>query len=113
MQTAAEREAHLRVLANQLFFVAEKTGQRFTLKRTTDEPKPVCEEGLTLTEAEQLLQRWKLRGFHGANCHLRPVANILETKFFYIHVTQTRVGSRATKKPKGRENLRTEPSYRL
>jgi hypothetical protein len=59
MQTAAEREAHLRVLANQLFFVVEKTGQRFTLKRTTDVPKPVCEEGLTLTEAEQLLQRWK------------------------------------------------------
>jgi hypothetical protein len=65
MQTAAEREARLRLLANQLFFVVEKPGQRFTLKRTTDVPKPVCEEGLTLTEAEQLLQRWKLRGFHG------------------------------------------------
>jgi hypothetical protein len=46
MQTAAEREAHLRVLANQLFFVVEKTGQRFTLKRTTDVPKPVYQEGL-------------------------------------------------------------------
>jgi hypothetical protein len=65
MQTINEREAHLRVLADQLFFVVEKTGQRFTLKRTTDVSKPVCEEGLTLTEAEQLLQRWKLRGFHG------------------------------------------------
>jgi hypothetical protein len=106
MQTAAEREAHLRVLANQLFFVVEKTGQRFTLKRTTDVPKPVCEEGLTLTEAEQLLQRWKL-------CHLRPVANILETKFFYFHVTQTRVGSRGTKKPKERENLRTGPGHKF
>ena len=65
MQTTDEREAHLRVLADQLFFVVEKTGQRFTLKRTTDVSKPVCEKGLTLTEAEQLLQRWKLRGFHG------------------------------------------------
>jgi hypothetical protein len=65
MQTTDEREAHLRVLADQLFFVVEKTGQRFTLKRATDVSKPVCEKGLTLTEAEQLLQRWKLRGFHG------------------------------------------------
>ena len=65
MQTINEREAHLRVLADQLFFVVEKTGHRFTLKRTTDVSKPVCEEGLTLAEAEQLLQRWKLRGFHG------------------------------------------------
>jgi hypothetical protein len=65
MQTINEREARLCVLADQLFFVVEKTGQRFTLKRTTDVSKPVCEEGLTLTEAEQLLQRWKLRGFHG------------------------------------------------
>gem|GEM_PF-968411 len=65
MQTTCEREAHLRVLADQLFFVVEKTGQRFTFKRTTDVSKPVCEESLTLTEAEQLLQRWKLRGFHG------------------------------------------------
>jgi hypothetical protein len=65
MQTINEREARLRVLADQLFFVVEKTGHRFTLKRTTDVSKPVCEEGLTLTEAEQLLQRGKLRGFHG------------------------------------------------
>jgi hypothetical protein len=65
MQTADEREAHLRMLAHQLFFVVKKTGQRFTLKRTTDVSKPVCEQGLTLTEAEQLLQKWKLRGFHG------------------------------------------------
>ena len=65
MQTTDEREAHLRVLADQLFFVVEKTGQRFTLKRATDVSMPVCEKGLALTEAEQLLQRWKLRGFHG------------------------------------------------
>lgn len=65
MPTADERETHLRMLAGQLFFVVEKTGQRFTLKRTTDVSKPVSEQGLTLTEAEQLLQRWKLRGFHG------------------------------------------------
>jgi hypothetical protein len=64
MQTSAEREAHLRVLADQLFFLVEKTGQHFTLRRTTEVSKPVCEEGLTLVEAEQLLQRWN-RGFHG------------------------------------------------
>lgn len=65
MQSATEREAHLRMLAHQLSFVVENTGERFTLKRTIDVSKPVCEKGLTLTEAEQLLQRWKLRGFHG------------------------------------------------
>ena len=53
------------ILSSKPEAVWRKTGQRFTLKRTTDVPKPVCEKGLTLTEAEQLLQRWKLRGFHG------------------------------------------------
>ena len=65
MQTFDEREIHLRALAHQLFFVVEKNGDRFTLKRTADVSHPVCEEGLTLSEAEQLLQTWKLRGFHG------------------------------------------------
>jgi hypothetical protein len=64
METSVKREAHLRVLADQLFFVVEKTGQRFSLKRSTD-VKPVCEQGLTVVQAKQLLQRWKLRGFHG------------------------------------------------
>ena len=39
----AQRESHLRVLADQLFFKVEKNGERFTLKRTADVSKPVCE----------------------------------------------------------------------
>ena len=31
-----ERESHLRVLADQLFFTVEKNGDRFILKRTAD-----------------------------------------------------------------------------
>jgi hypothetical protein len=65
MQTLGDREAHFRTLAERLSFSVEKIGDRFTLKRTADVSEPVCEQNLTLTEAEQLLQRWKLRGFHG------------------------------------------------
>ena len=60
-----EREAHLRVLADKLFFTVEKTGERFTLKRTVDVEEAVCESNLTLDQAEEVLQDWKLRGFHG------------------------------------------------
>jgi hypothetical protein len=65
MQTSAEREAHLRTLAEQLFFSVKKDGDRYTLTRTADVSRPVCEKGLDLTEAEELLREWKLRGFHG------------------------------------------------
>jgi hypothetical protein len=60
-----EREAHLRVLADKLFFTVEKTGERFTLKRTVDVEEAVCESNLSLDQAEEVLQDWKLRGFHG------------------------------------------------
>ncbi len=60
-----EREAHLRVLADQLFFVVEKSGELFTLKRTADVSEPVCKQDLNLAQAEELLRTWKLRGFHG------------------------------------------------
>jgi len=60
-----EREAHLRVLADKLFFTVEKTGEQFTLKRTVDVEEPVCESNLSLVQAEQLLLSWKLRGLHG------------------------------------------------
>jgi hypothetical protein len=61
----AQRESHLRVLADQLFFKVEKNGERFILKRTADVSKPVCESNLSLDEAEDLLRTWKLRGPHG------------------------------------------------
>jgi len=60
-----EREAHLRMLADQLFFVVEKNGELFTLKRTADVSEPVCKQDLSLDQAEELLRTWKLRGFHG------------------------------------------------
>jgi hypothetical protein len=60
-----EREAHLRVLADQLLFVVEKNGQLFTLKRTADVSEPICKQDLNLAQAEELLRTWKLRGFHG------------------------------------------------
>ncbi len=65
MQHESERESHLRALADRLEFAVEKTGDRFKLTRTAGVSRPVCEDGLTLAEAEELLQAWKLRGFHG------------------------------------------------
>ena len=62
MQTQAEREANLRKLAERLQFAVEKNGRRFTLARTADVSEPVSEKGLTLAEAEEILQTWKLRG---------------------------------------------------
>jgi len=65
MQSPDEREARLRVLADQLLFKIEKSGDRFTLTRTADVSQPVSEQGLSLAEAEEFLATWKLRGFHG------------------------------------------------
>ena len=64
-QTPSEREAHMRALAKRLEFIVEETEGRFTLVRTADVPQPVREERLTLSEAEDLLTTWKLRGLHG------------------------------------------------
>ena len=61
----ADREAALRALARQLQFKVERSGRRFTLTRTADVSRPVREGNLTLTEAEKLLDTWKLRGAHG------------------------------------------------
>jgi hypothetical protein len=63
-QEHGAREALMRTLASRLEFSVEKAGGRFTLLRTADVVPPVCEECLTLNQAEQLLQTWKLRG-HG------------------------------------------------
>jgi len=60
-----DREAHLRTLAERLMFSVEQTGDRFTLTRTADVSRPVREAGLTIDQAEELLETWKLRGPHG------------------------------------------------
>jgi hypothetical protein len=61
----ADRETTLYALAARLQFRVEKSGGRFTLTRTADVERPVRESNLTLTEAEKLLETWKLRGPHG------------------------------------------------
>ncbi len=65
MPQPSEREAHLRALAERLEFTVEKTGSRFRLTRTSGVSRPVRAEDLTLDAAEELLNEWKLRGFHG------------------------------------------------
>jgi hypothetical protein len=65
MQQESEREANLHALADRLEFTVEKKGDRFKLTRTSDVSRPVCEDRLTLAEAEELLQTWKLRGLGG------------------------------------------------
>ena len=64
-QGPSAREAGMRSLAQRLEFAVEENNGRFTLTRIADSPRPVREEGLTLSEAEELLETWKLRGFHG------------------------------------------------
>ncbi len=65
MQTYSDREANFVKLADQLLFTVEKRGERFTLTRTADVSLPVIKRALTLSEAEELLEVWKLRGPHG------------------------------------------------
>jgi hypothetical protein len=57
-----ERENRMRDLAQRLLFKVEKANERFTLIRTADVSRPVNEKDLTLEEAEDLLETWKLRG---------------------------------------------------
>jgi hypothetical protein len=61
-QVHSDREALMRSLAGRLEFAVQKIGDCFTLFRTVDVVPPVCAEGLTLNQAEELLQTWKLRG---------------------------------------------------
>jgi hypothetical protein len=61
-QKHSEREALMRTLAGRLDFAVQKIGDCFTLLRTADVLPPVCAEHLTLNQAEELLQTWKLRG---------------------------------------------------
>jgi len=59
------REARMRALAEELQFTVDKTGSGFTLTRTADLSRPERAENLTLSQAEELLKTWKLRGLGG------------------------------------------------
>jgi hypothetical protein len=59
------REQHLQELAEKLLFELQAEGQRYTLTRHIDVSEPVRHENLTLDEVEEILNTWKLRGFHG------------------------------------------------
>jgi len=65
VDTNSERENKLQSLAERLQFTIVKTQDHYTLTRTADVPRPVCKEGLTLEQAEDVLETWKLRGPHG------------------------------------------------
>jgi hypothetical protein len=64
-ETPEERKRRIRDLAQQLLFKVEESDGRFTLIRTADVSRPVTEKDLTLKEAEELLETWKLRGQGG------------------------------------------------
>lgn len=60
-----ERERAMMDLARQLQFRVEKRGSSYSLRRVADVSAPVEEKNLSLEEAEEFLNTWKLRGFHG------------------------------------------------
>jgi hypothetical protein len=65
LESEADREARLRVLAAKLLFRLDKQGLRFALYRDVDVSQPIRRDGLTIDEVEDLLNTWKLRGPHG------------------------------------------------
>jgi hypothetical protein len=60
-----ERERAVEQLAARLFFKMEKRGERYSLCRDVDVREPIQRDGLTLDEAEALLDTWKMQGAHG------------------------------------------------
>jgi hypothetical protein len=64
-QQQSNREREMRKLAKQLFFDVHQRDGRFTLTRSVDVPAPVRHEDLTLDQALEILNTWKLRGPHG------------------------------------------------
>lgn len=62
--TTSERERAMMELATRLQFHVEKHESRYSLRRVVDVSAPV-QEKLALEEAEEFLNTWKLRGFHG------------------------------------------------
>jgi len=64
-ENEVEREARLREVASKLFFTLKNEGSPFALYRDVDVPEPIRHDGLTLSEVEDVLNTWKLRGPHG------------------------------------------------
>ena len=62
---ARTREGKMFALAEELEFSVEKTDGGFTLTRTIGLERPERAENLTLAQAEELLETWKLRGLGG------------------------------------------------
>jgi hypothetical protein len=62
---ASERERHLFELAGKLMFDVKKDGDNFSLTRSADTEQPVHQDGLSIDQAEEMLNTWKLRGPHG------------------------------------------------
>jgi hypothetical protein len=58
-----DREQAAYDLAERLFFDLEKHGSRFSLRRKIGDH--ARRDNLTLSEVEQVLERWKLEGPHG------------------------------------------------
>ena len=58
-------EQDIRALAEKLLFRLERHGARYTLTRNLDVGEPVRHENVSLEEAQEILNLWKLRGFHG------------------------------------------------
>jgi hypothetical protein len=59
------RETAMLELAKRLNFHVEQRGSRFSLRRVADVSEAVEVENLSLEQAEEFLNNWKLRGFHG------------------------------------------------
>ena len=60
-----DREQEMLDLAARLFFEVEKSNGLYSFRRDVDVPEPVRRENLTLSEAEELLRTWQMRGEHG------------------------------------------------
>lgn len=58
-----DRERAANDLAERLFFDLEKQGDRFSLRRKIGDH--ARRDNLTISEVEQVLERWKLEGPHG------------------------------------------------
>jgi len=59
-----DREQEMLDLAARLFFEVEKENGLFSFRRDVDVPEPVRRQNLTLSEAEELLRTWQMRGEH-------------------------------------------------
>lgn len=60
-----DREHALKELAAKLMFEVQKTGSRYSLRRDAGLSERFQSDDLTLEEAEDILNTWKLRGYHG------------------------------------------------